>query len=276
MTTSVTTVTAAHCPLAKPLDLDITIVSAKHLKNVNWRNGDLNPYAIFWLHPDNRLATKSDDSNSTKPVWNERFVIPLPSTPCTTILTLEMFHAKPSDTPKPLIGTLRVSLADLPEPESLNRIRTFDLRRPSGRLNGKIRLKLALRERPLPDYHNIPHSQIYYNNTPPPSYIPYQYISDPHLVNYQGGPQPPPPSSQRLSMGRPMSYGGGGGPMADYAEHDKKPRMGKMRSESGLGMPRGLSGLRIDEGLRYEDERFESNACVTKPDNYTYYRRVDY
>ncbi|XP_076900738.1 uncharacterized protein LOC143554979 [Bidens hawaiensis] len=222
-----TTVTAAHCPLAKPLDLDITIVSAKHLKNVNWRNGDLNPYAIFWLHPDNRLATKSDDSNSTKPVWNERFVILLPSTPCTTILTLEMFHAKPSDTPKPLIGTLHISLADLPKPENLNRIRTFDLRRPSGRLHG--------------------------------------------------GPQPPPPSSQRLSIGRAMSYGDGGGPMADHAKHDhRKPRMGKMRSESGLGMPRGLSGLRIDEGFRYEDERLESEVCVQKPDNYTYYRRVDY
>ncbi|KAL6960319.1 hypothetical protein U1Q18_041819 [Sarracenia purpurea var. burkii] len=32
---------------SKPLDLDVTIVFAKHLKNVNRRHGNLKPYAIF-------------------------------------------------------------------------------------------------------------------------------------------------------------------------------------------------------------------------------------
>ena len=65
-------------PPAKPMDLDLTIVSAKHLKNVNWRSGgDLKPYAVFWVDPDRRLATKSDDSGSTRPVWNERFTLSL-------------------------------------------------------------------------------------------------------------------------------------------------------------------------------------------------------
>ncbi|KAK9059724.1 hypothetical protein SSX86_020428 [Deinandra increscens subsp. villosa] len=324
------TFAAANRLLPKPLDLEITIVSAKHLKNVSWRTGDLHPYVIFWLHPDRRFATKSDDSNSTKPVWNERFVIPLPSAPSAAALTLEIFHAIPSNTPKPLVGTLRVPLADLPDPENPNRIRTFDLRRPSGRLNGKIRLKLALRERPLPDYQNTPHPQFYYNNTPPPSsygrmpltpspYGPYgsygslpnpppppvaslpspyrmstlpneyRYVSqpDPYSVTHQAGysshPPPPPPAIERQ-----FSYVGGGGgggitgPM-DYAQYDKKPssvKMGSGYGSSSGGITRGLAGLAIDEGVRYEDgrisDRFESDIGIQKPDNYAYNRRVDY
>lgn len=238
--------TSSHRQPPKPLDLEITIVSAKHLKNVNWRNGDLNPYAIFWLDPDRRLATKSDDSNSTKPVWNERFIIPIPSSPATAVLTLEIFHSKPSDTPKPLVGTLRVPIDDLPNPEDSTVIRTFELRRPSGRLNGKIRLKLALRERPLPDYQITPQPSYYYTTAPPsygrytpspynhspslpppppppaappapspPPPHPYHYgsYSDPYSGYYQGGyySQPPPPQTPRPFTDRPASYGGGGG-----------------------------------------------------------------
>ncbi|KAI3734941.1 hypothetical protein L6452_14423 [Arctium lappa] len=283
-----------HRLLQKPIDLEITIVSAKHLKNVNWRNGDLNPYTIFWVDPNRRLATKSDDSNSTKPVWNERFVVPLPATPFAAILTLEIFHSKPSDTPKPLVGTLRLPLGDLPDPQNSNRIRTFEVRRPSGRLNGKIRLKLALRERALPDYsQNTPQPPFYYASPPPPSYgrlpsspsptaaPPYHNVShsDPYSVYYQGGyySQPPPPS-----IDRQLSYGSVvGGPSAPM-DYDQKGRNGKVGSGSGLGFganTRGVAGLAIDEGLRYEDgkigERVENDIGVTKkPDEYRDVERV--
>ncbi|KAK9077924.1 hypothetical protein SSX86_001981 [Deinandra increscens subsp. villosa] len=245
--------TTSHRPLPKPLDLEITIVSAKHLKNVNWRNGDLSPYVIFWLDPDRRLATKSDDSNSTKPVWNERFLIPLPSSPAAAVLTLEIFHSKPLDTPKPLVGTLRLPIDDLPNLEDSAVIRTFDLRRPSGRPNGKIRLKLALRDRPLPDYQITHQPAYYYTTAPPPPYgryppspspynaapslpppppplaaapsppppAPYHYgsYSDPYSGYYQGGyySQPQPSQTPRPYSERPSGgYGGGGsgGPSA--------------------------------------------------------------
>nr|XP_043631490.1 protein SRC2 homolog [Erigeron canadensis] len=252
-----------HRPPPKPLDLEITIVSAKHLKNVNWRNGDLKPYAIFWLDPDRRLATKSDDSNSTKPVWNERFLIPIPNTPSSApiFLTLEIFHSKPSDTPKPLVGTFRLPIDDLPNPEDSALIRTFDLRRPSGRLNGKIKLKLSLRERPLPDYQIPPQPSYYYQTAPPPppppSYgrfspspyspspppsavppppsaapppPPYHYgsYSDPYSGYYQSGyysqpPPPPPQQTPRMFSDRPTSYGGGsvGGGPSAPVEYDQ-------------------------------------------------------
>ncbi|KAF8006294.1 hypothetical protein BT93_K0554 [Corymbia citriodora subsp. variegata] len=154
---------------AKPLELDLTVVNAKHLKNVNWKNGDLKPYAIFWVDPDRRLATKSDDSGSTRPVWNEQFTIPLPFPLPDSALTLEVFHSKPSETPKPLVGSLLIHLRDLPDPQDKDQIRTYELLRPSGRPHGKIRIKLAVRERPVPPpEYLIPPSGYYYGTAPPP------------------------------------------------------------------------------------------------------------
>ncbi|KAL8247828.1 hypothetical protein R6Q59_009044 [Mikania micrantha] len=181
--------TTSYLPPLRPLDLEVTIVSAKHLKNVNWRNGDLNPYVTLWLHPDHRLATKSDDSNSTKPVWNEFFTIPLPSSLAAAVLTLEIFHSKPYDTPKPLVGALRLPINDLSDLENPTVIRTFDLRRPSGRPHGKIRLKLALRERLLLDYQNAPQPAYYYATARHSSYGGY-----PPSPYHTSPPLPPPPT----------------------------------------------------------------------------------
>lgn len=134
-------------------ELEITIVSAKHLKNVNWRNGDLRPYATFWFnynYDKPRHTTKVDDSNSTKPVWDEHFVIDLPFPPYSTFLNLEIRHdAQPLHLQKHLVGTLLFKLKDLPDPENSKLIRKFDLTRPSGRPNGKIHLKLAFPESAL-------------------------------------------------------------------------------------------------------------------------------
>ncbi|KAL6977445.1 hypothetical protein U1Q18_026245 [Sarracenia purpurea var. burkii] len=185
---------ATYRPPSKLLDLDITIVSAKHLKNVNWRHGNLKPYAIFWVDSDRRLATKSDDSGSTRPVWNEHFVVPLTLPLHDSFLTIEIFHSKPSETPKPLVGTLRLALKDLVDPDDSNRLRSFELRRPSGRPHGKIRIKLAVLDRPLPpapDYHITPPQSYYYSTAsphPPPTRDYRDYPPSPF-----GNPLPPPP-----------------------------------------------------------------------------------
>ncbi|KAF2319025.1 hypothetical protein GH714_012576 [Hevea brasiliensis] len=248
-------------PSAKLLDLDLTIVSAKHLKNVNWKNGDLKAYAVFWVDPDRRLSTKSDDSGSTKPVWNERFTLPLPLPLQESYLTLDIFHSKPSETPKPLVGTLRVPLKELPYPDDLARIRTFELTRPSGRPQGKIRVKLGLRERPLPppppppagfDYHHIIPSQNYYYNTAPM-------------------PSPPAP--------RDYSYGGPSAPV-DYSAYDQRQKGGKMGFGTGLavGAVAGtLGGLALEEGLKYEEEKIADRVenDLAGRDDYSDYR-VDY
>ncbi|KAG8380790.1 hypothetical protein BUALT_Bualt06G0052800 [Buddleja alternifolia] len=261
-------------PPTKLYDLEVTIVSAKHLKNVNWRNGDLKPYVILWVDPDRRQATKPDDFGSTRPVWNERFLFPLTLSPTDSILTLEIFHSKPSEAPKPLVGTARFEIRDLlvESGESDTRVRTFELHRPSGRPHGKIRLRLGLIERPVENYHTAPPSGYYYSLAPPPSmpyrgYTPSQYSSVPPSPSLSPPPQPPPPQpyysysdpqsgyyssyySQPLPppprpfFERQSSYGGPG-PSApvDYTPYDYHKRSG---GKSGMGMGMGMgTGLAV-------------------------------
>ncbi|KAL6341655.1 hypothetical protein AAG906_032776 [Vitis piasezkii] len=280
-------------PQSKLMDLDVTIVSAKHLKNVNWRNGDLKPYAIFWVDPERRFATKPDDCGSTRPVWNEHFSIPINTPPYDSVFTLEIFHSKPSETPKPLVGVLRFPIKDLVDSdESANSIRTLELRRPSGRPNGKIRIKLALRERPppTPDYHIAPQSSYYYSSgilvlalhhpssppaPAPSSAAPYSYggYSDPYSGYYGYYSQQPPVPPPRPFFDRPSNYGVPGGPSApvDYSAYEHKPKgSGKM----GLG-----TGLAVGaEGIKYEEEkaadRVENDLAAR--DDYSDYHRSEY
>ncbi|KAJ3668885.1 hypothetical protein LUZ60_010835 [Juncus effusus] len=184
---------------SRSYDLEITVVSAKHLKNVNWRSGDLKPYAVAYLHPDRRSATKPDDSGSTRPVWNERLSLPLP-VPFSPhdprlLLTLDVFHSKPSETPKPLVGSARIPLKDLIDSDNFlssadsNRIKTIELNRPSGRPHGKIRIKISIRERPAPPDPS-------FQFPPPPSNYPYHYSAPRYSP-------PPPPQPQHIM---PPSY----------------------------------------------------------------------
>ncbi|PWA37887.1 hypothetical protein CTI12_AA586080 [Artemisia annua] len=277
---------STHRPPPKPMDLELTIISAKHLKNVNWRNGHLSPYVIFWLDPTHKLATKSDDSNNTKPVWNERFILPVQPGP-NPALTLEVFHSKPSDTNKPLVDDVINSDDD--------GIRSFDLKRPSGRASGKIRLKMSIRDnyqfapqmqtsRPFTDRpggYGGPSAPVDYVPPPPPqAQWPGGYgggggAGPSAPVDYVKLP-PPPPQMPRTVDG----YGGGGaGPSApvDYAQYDQKQKSGKIGLGVG-GVVGGMSGLSIDDGLRYEEEKVvESELNAREMDDYSdYRRRVDY
>ncbi|KAL1535549.1 formin-like protein 20 [Salvia divinorum] len=280
---------------SKLYDLDVTIVSAKHLKNVNWRNGDLKPYVILWVDPDRRQATKPDDSGSTRPVWNERFVLPLTLPVRDSALTLEVFHSKPSETPKPLVGAHRFDLRDLvgESAQSSIRLMNFELHRPSGRPHGKIRVKISLIERPVENYHPTPapapasgyynfsappppmpyrgYSPSPYSTLPPPSSFspppqPYYSYSDPHSGYYSSYYSPPPaaaPPPPRPFLERQPSYGGSvaSGPSApvDYTPYDYHKRsVGKPGMGAGLavGAAAGaLAGMTLEEGIKYEEEK---------------------
>ncbi|KAI5670530.1 hypothetical protein M9H77_10894 [Catharanthus roseus] len=272
-------------PPSKLYDLDITIVSAKHIKNVNWRQGDLKPYCIFWIDPDRRLATKSDDSGSTRP---------------DSLLTLEIFHSKPSETPKPLVGTLRLQIKELLDSDDSGKLKAFELRRPSGRPQ---------------DYQVTPPSSYYYSTAPPtslpatrdfrgysspyvshtpapppppaapspplpppPHAYPYSGYSDPYSSYYPGYyPQQPPPPPPRPFFERQSSYGAPG-PSApvDYASYEQK-RGGKMGMGAGLAVGAvagALGGLALEEGLKYEEEKIAErveNDLATR-DDYSDYR----
>ncbi|KAJ8764113.1 hypothetical protein K2173_005018 [Erythroxylum novogranatense] len=287
----------------RALDLELTVISAKHLKNVNWKNGDLKPYAVFWVDPDHRVATKSDDSGSTRPVWNERFTLPLYLPLQDSFLTLEIFHSKPSETPKPLVGTLRLSLKTLSDPDDISRIRKFELTRPSGRPQGVIRLKLGVHERPLPppppppaDYHTTPPHSYYYNIAPMPP-LPqsrdYRYTSAPPPTSpspplppygsyhdayspsyysqgyYSSAPPPPPP---RPFVDRAGGFGRPSAPV-DYAPYEQRQRGSTAGIGTGLAVGAvagALGGIALDEGLKYEEEKIAErveNDIVSNSDD---------
>ncbi|CAN0854728.1 Protein SRC2 homolog [Linum grandiflorum] len=183
-----------------PFELEVTIVSAKHLKNVNWKSGDLKPYAVIYLdNSDHKLATNSDDYGSTRPVWNERFTLPVTRSISDSVLTLEILHSIPSETPKPLVGAVKIPLSQiLDSNRSPTLIHDIELIRPSGRPQGKARLKLTLKESPPPPppsprppippppptpvfpqvkyYHNAPNYPDCYPRTPTPP-LPYPHTS---------------------------------------------------------------------------------------------------
>ncbi|KAK6929454.1 C2 domain [Dillenia turbinata] len=290
----------------KQLELDITIVSAKHLKNVNWRNGNLKPYAVFWIDPDRRLFTKPDESGSTSPVWNERFTLPInkPLDDPSCLLTLEIFHSKPSDTPKPLVGTLHFPLKNLvpseTEDPSSSEIRKFELVLPSGRPQGKIKVKMSIRERPLPDYHIAHQHPYYYSSAPSPplpdyrqysstpspyvsapvsapvSPYPYTGYSDTYSGYYSGYYGPPPPLPPRPFFDRPVAgYGGPSAPV-DYSGYEKQ-KGGKLGVGSGLAVGAvggALGGLTLEERMKYEEEKTENRVESDLPtrDDYSDYR----
>ncbi|XP_010557218.1 PREDICTED: leucine-rich repeat extensin-like protein 1 [Tarenaya hassleriana] len=250
---------------SEPFDLVITVVSAKHLKNVNWREGDLKPFVVLYLDPDHRLSTRSDDSGSTKPVWNERITLPLTRPVHESVVTVEIFHSKSSDLAKTLVGSVRFPLAHLVDSDPAilpDSVQALELVRPSGRPQGKIRLKLAIKERqpsPLPpppqpqppppprrplsqpqDYYSAPQGSYYYSSAPqiavppPPPPRDYREFSPspspyPYSDHYYTGfyyPHPPPPS--RPMYDRSSNYSLPSGPSAPvdsitFSSNDHKP-----------------------------------------------------
>uniref|UniRef100_A0A453FY83 C2 domain-containing protein n=1 Tax=Aegilops tauschii subsp. strangulata TaxID=200361 RepID=A0A453FY83_AEGTS len=197
-------------------------------ENVNWRRGDLRAYAVAYLDPSRRTATRPDDAGGCKPAWNERITLQLPPhlSPHdpSLLLSLDVFHSKPSDSPKPLVGSARSPLRDLLFPASPNPssdspaspIITLPLLRPSGRPQGKLRIRVALRERspppPEPQYPPPSSSPYYFPAPPPPTYsAPPQYGSDQYYrpSGYYSAPPPPPPSQYEYNTGpsAPVEYG---------------------------------------------------------------------
>nr|XP_043616146.1 uncharacterized protein LOC122588066 [Erigeron canadensis] len=126
-------------------NLDLTIVAAKGLKNVTWKNGELQPFAVFGFNTSNygRKTTTTDTINNTKPIWNQRFCLPIPNQPShETIFWLDIKHEDV------LVAGLRVPIFGVgllnPQVPGVAITRSFDVFRPSGRPSGKIKLKLAL------------------------------------------------------------------------------------------------------------------------------------
>ncbi|KAK8926174.1 hypothetical protein KSP39_PZI018360 [Platanthera zijinensis] len=231
-------------PATRPLEVEITVVSAKHLKNVNWRHGDLKPYAVAYLDPERRSATKPDDAGSTRPVWNERLVLPLPfplHQESPLVLTLDIFHSKPSETPKPLVGTARSPLSDL-----------IDLEDPSG--NPRKSARLTSSAPPAAPKAKFASGWPFASAPMCRSLYPYGNYSDPYSGYYSSTPgyfsAPPAP--------------GAAGPSARPSYYDRSSGYALVGAVAGA-----LGGLALEEGLKHEEGKITERVEESLPGRIT-------
>lgn len=272
--------------MASRYEVEVTITSAKDLKNVNWRHGPNRPYAVLWVDPNKKCSTKVDDEGDTCPYWDETLAIPLlgPVDDDTTLF-IDVVHAGNEEDTKKLIGSAKLKLKDvindvgLGERASL----TLKLKRPSGRPHGKVDVKVAVRESrysPPGAYHTPPYgvppsgSRDY---PAPPTYgYPYgrppqdpYYATAPPPSGYPYGAYNAPPA-----YGQP-SYGAyGAAPPGGYygqVEEKKKSKFGGMGTGLAVGAVGGiLGGLALAEGVDALEDHVADEAAEKVEDDLGY------
>ncbi|KAL0913592.1 hypothetical protein M5K25_017063 [Dendrobium thyrsiflorum] len=249
-------------------EIEVTIRSARDLKNVNWRKGDLRPYAVVWIDSSAKSSTKVDIDHDTDPVWDEKLVIPLPPNISLRDATLhiDIVHANADEGIKPLVGSARLPLSEVvdeagiagssigpssssapPVAHMVSSISAFPSRRPLGYPYG--------------------------GPTAPPSGYPYDRpaASAPPAGYPYGGPPAAYP------------YGGppAGGPPGGNLYGGSQPAYGQVASGSGkkskFGMGTGLAvgaaagvlgGLALAEGVDYVEDKIEDDVEEKVEDDY--------
>ncbi|CAK8532676.1 unnamed protein product [Lathyrus sativus] len=263
-------------------ELDLTLKSAKSLKNVNWRHGANQPYAIVWVDQSNKFTTNVDPNGDTEADWNQTLILPLPPKPLEDLtLYVDVVHAGFEEDTKKLIGSARLQLVDvlgfgIGERES----HTLALKRPSGRPQGKVEVKVGIKENAYyaqgayyPPPYGVPYGApapvpaspqqqpqgSYYSAAPPAGY--------PQTASY-GAPAPPQQQQQPGSYysaappaGYPQtaSYGSQSNVYVQV-EEKKKNKFGGMGTGLAVGAVAGvLGGVALAEGAEYIEEKFSDD-----------------
>ncbi|KAK4718446.1 hypothetical protein R3W88_016784 [Solanum pinnatisectum] len=246
-------------------EVEVKITSAKDLKNINWRYGPLKPYAVVWVDPNSKCSTKVDEDGDTSPYWNDKLVIPLNSPIDESILYIDIVHAvgAEQDT-KPLIGSAKISLSEVVDEAGVGGEveRTLQLKRPSGRPQGKVEVQVTVRDpryRARDAYYAPPYG------VPPPAQ-PYNY------GGAYGAPIPPYGQPAPGNYGQPeYGMGGYGQPAAGsygqpgggygYEEEKKKSKFG-MGTGLAVGAVAGvLGGVAIAEGIDHLEDSIAEDAA---------------
>ncbi|GAV77895.1 hypothetical protein CFOL_v3_21363 [Cephalotus follicularis] len=266
--------------MASGYEVEVTISSAKYLKNVNWRHGDLKPYAVVWVDPSAKFSTRVDEDGDTCPVWGDTLVIPLRSSIDYSTLFVDIVQARPSEDVKPLIGSARVPLREILDDVGVggrSELRP-KLKRPSGRPHGKLELRIMIRQpryRAPDPYYATPYAV----PQPPPPQQSRDYVA------------PPPPPPQYRDYGAPRQYDNyqnaspyqagptyGGyssyGPSSPYNQ-GAQPVEQKKGSKYGMGTGLAvgavagvLGGLAIGEGVDYVEDKIADRAADRVEDNF--------
>ncbi|CAD5195658.1 unnamed protein product [Musa acuminata subsp. malaccensis] len=258
--------------MAARYEVDLNIASARNLKNVNWRHGDLKPYVVAWVDPAAKSSTKvavgGDDDD---PIWDEKLVLPLPyGLPLEdATLSLDVVHAGSGEGVKPLVGSVRLPLRDVLDEVGLGSKlnRTLKLKRPSGRPHGKLEVTVAVKEPArYYDAYAPPYGQASsrdYGYAPPP------YTPTPYATAPTGYPYAQPPTG----------YPYGGPPAGGYAYGAQQPPVAygqQEKSKSKFGMGTGLAvgaaagllgGLALAEGVDYVEDKIADDVTERVEDD---------
>ncbi|XP_011076131.1 protein SRC2 [Sesamum indicum] len=266
-------------------EVEVTVTSAKDLKNVNWRHGQLKPYAVLWVDPKNKCSTRVDEDGDTSPYWEEKVVIPFNSPIEDSTLYIDIVHANDAEDTKPLIGSAKLPLRDVVDDAGMGaRVeRKLELKRPSGRPQGKLEVSVSVREpryRAPDPYYAPPYG------VPPPATR--DYPAPPYGNQYYGAPPayaaPPsgypaygaPPSYGQPSYGQPAYgqgsyYGEPGYGQQGYVEEKKKSKFGGMGTGLAVGAVAGaLGGLALAEGVDALEDKIADDAAERVEDDLGY------
>ncbi|MBA0799812.1 hypothetical protein Gohar_010301 [Gossypium harknessii] len=268
--------------MASPREIEVTLSSAKDLKNVNWRHGPIRPYVVLWVDPKNKCSTKVDEEGDTCPIWDETLVIPLPAGPVDddTILSIDVVHAGSEEHTKPLIGSGKIKLRKVLDKAGfeVSHEKTLKLKRPSGRPQGNVDVRVLIRE---PRYHDpdpyrappygVPaQDSRAYPGAPPTYGFPYPYAQPPPPQSpYYAAPPSGYPYSAYNYNARP-AYGEGSGRYYGEVEK-KKSKFGGIGTGLAVGAVAGaLGGLALAEGVDALEDHFEDEVAEKVEDDLGY------
>ncbi|KAF5732377.1 actin cytoskeleton-regulatory complex protein pan1 [Tripterygium wilfordii] len=272
--------------MASRYEIELYITSANDLKNVNWRYGPLRPYAVVWVDPDKKCSSRVDEEGDTNPYWDEKLLVPLPPGPIEDhTLHIDIVHAGGKEDVKPLIGSARLNLGEFIDESGVGQKanRTLKLKRPSGRPQGKLEIKLEVRDQRYrePEYYAPPYgaggAREYV--PPPPSSYGAPYAAAPQNP-YYASPAPSGYPSGGYNYGQPAygnpsygqeSYGYGRGSYGQYgkAEEEKKSKFGGMGTGLAVGAVAGAVGaIAIAEGVDALEDNIADDVAEKVEDDY--------
>ncbi|KNA24282.1 hypothetical protein SOVF_016900 [Spinacia oleracea] len=234
-------------------EVEVTLSSAKDLKNINWRNGPIRPYVVAWIDPDRRITSRADDEGDTSPEWNQTLTVPLDRPIEDATLCIDVVHhTSRGEDIKPLIGSTKLDLCDVVDDVGIGgrMTRSLKLKRPSGRPQGKLELEIVICD---------PRS--YRGSDPYPA---------PQHVDYGGGYayEQPPAYGQAAPYGNPGYGQPGYGYGSEQVEEKKKSGFGGMGTGLAIGAVGGLvGGIALAEGFDQLEDHIADEAAEQVEDD---------
>ncbi|KAL3700427.1 hypothetical protein R1sor_018449 [Riccia sorocarpa] len=132
-----------------PTELELTIMGADDLKNVNTFGGKMDLMAVVFVDPGWRRSTRVLRKSGRSPVWNDTITLPLGDLIVrnpNSYLTIQVLAE--SSLGDKVVGTAWISLQEVyrmcsNSAEDLTLV-SVDLQRPSGRVQGVVRLSMKV------------------------------------------------------------------------------------------------------------------------------------